>query len=331
VRRTIFSKINELQSLPLSNFFSQNTFPFQKAKMSSKPSTETITDYESPLLAINQEIRRKNLAVAAAASTIPFSDPWEQNERVVLTEGTSVCVCPPRTPRRGPETEECPVCGKKMALAAWGTLKTRLRSPSISYSSSRTDPNLEPQHAQALLEATPQLRILSPASVDFGSSPPRILPFFSETSSPEATAVNSWLDYKASLVRERANHSAAAELASLLWVLAHEMSLEEYGTVESEVFSAVFGLVHADQEKRMAGLAAVDALLEAPSADEEKKAIKFANTLSTSLRKHGDYEFLSAVSKALGHMATTTANVDFVESEVTRALEWLRTDRSDRR
>jgi hypothetical protein len=38
---------------------------------------------------------------------------------------------------------------------------------------------------------------------------------------------------------------------------------------------------------------------------------------------------LSAVSKALGHMAKK--NVDFVESEVTRALEWLRTERSDRR
>lgn len=140
-------------------------------------------------------------------------------------------------------------------------------------------------------------------------------------------------EYQASLIRDRANQLAASELASLLWVLAHEMSLEDYGTVESEVFSAVFGLVHSnDKERRMAGLAAVDALLATPSADEEKKAIKFANTLATGLRAaHGDYEFLSAVSKALGHMAKRTANVDFVESEVTRALEWLRMDRSDRR
>ena len=82
------------------------------------------------------------------------------------------------------------------------------------------------------------------------------------------------------------------------------------------------------------GLAALDALIvvEAPSADEEKKGIKFANALSNGLRSaNGDFEFLSAVSKALGHMALRTANVDFVESEVTRALEWLRTERSDRR
>lgn len=76
----------------------------------------------------------------------------------------------------------------------------------------------------------------------------------------------------------------------------------------------------------------MDALLAAPSADEERKVIQFANTLSQGLRNGaGDFEFLSAVSKALGHMARGSSNVDFVESEITRALEWLRTDRSDRR
>jgi hypothetical protein len=140
-------------------------------------------------------------------------------------------------------------------------------------------------------------------------------------------------DYKISLKRDRANQQAAAELASLLWICAHEVSLEDYGMVENTTFASVFAMVHSrDMDRRMAGVAALDALIDAPSADEEKKAIKFANTLSGSLRSaQGDYEFLSAVSKALGHMATRTANVDFVESEVTRALEWLRTERSDRR
>ena len=142
-------------------------------------------------------------------------------------------------------------------------------------------------------------------------------------------------DYKKSLVRDRANQQAASELASLLFSLFHEMSLEDYGTVESEVFTSVFSLVHDTlKTNRMAGLAALDALIvvEAPSADEEKKGIKFANALSKGLQSaHGDFEFLSAVSKALGHMASRTANVDFVESEVQRALEWLRTERSDRR
>jgi hypothetical protein len=139
-------------------------------------------------------------------------------------------------------------------------------------------------------------------------------------------------DYKSSLKRDKANQQAANELASLLWICAHEMSLEDYGVVESETFTRVFHLIHSvdNLDYRMAGLAALNALIEAPSADEEKKAIKFANTLSGGLRTaHGSYEFLSAAAKALGHMARR--NVDFVESEITRALEWLRTERSDRR
>lgn len=229
-----------------------------------------------------------------------------------------------------------------------------------------------PRHAEELLRVTPQLRILSPASTDMdvagNSSSNNILSFLlphvglentnhkncrhhgqrtlttslssryhhqnsSGFSSVAATSTDG-MDYKSSLERDRANHRAAAELANLLWICAHEMALEDFGVVESETFTAVFKLVHHsdDMNCRMAGLAALDALIDAPSADDEKKAIKFANTLSGGLRSaHGDYEFLSAVSKALGHMATRTANVDFVEAEVSRALEWLRTDRSDRR
>jgi FKBP12-rapamycin complex-associated protein len=111
------------------------------------------------------------------------------------------------------------------------------------------------------------------------------------------------------------------------------MSLEDYGTVENEVFSQVFSMVQSNENtRRMAGVAALDALMDAPSADDEKKAIKFGNNLKYGLQaSHGDYEFLSAVSRALGHMATRAANVDLVESEVTRALEWLGTERSGRR
>lgn len=221
-----------------------------------------------------------------------------------------------------------------------------------------------PHHTAALLLVTPQLRFISAASTDMqgtASSQKHVTHqnllaqiiqaavdrtnsiASGKSGSHNATNVGSSdttnstdgvLDeYQRTLIRDRSNQLAAAELASLLWVLAHEMSLEEYGVVESQVFTAVFALVHAaDPVRRMAGLAAIDALLAAPSADEERKAIKFANTLSNGLRSaHGDFEFLSAVCKALGHMVTRTANVDFVESEVTRALEWLRTDRSDRR
>lgn len=276
---------------------------------------------------------------------------------------------------------QCPTCGKKRPLDSAGFAWTRPRSyPFSTQSASLLDGSIhimsadgadEPQHAAALLQSTPLLRFLSPASTDINGAGNVTSPHLwsmvlaqvtggvvgsSADTHASATSASALLAsarpgakakaardangavggltaYRASLVRDRANHRAAAELASLLWVLAHEMSLEDYGTVESTVFSSVFSLVHeSDKERRMAGLAALDALLGAPSADEEKKAIKFANTLSNGLRAaDGDFEFLSALSKALGHMAERTANVDFVESEVTRALEWLRTERSDRR
>lgn len=76
---------------------------------------------------------------------------------------------------------------------------------------------------------------------------------------------------------------------------------------------------------------AIESLLDVSSSDEEKKAIKFANNLSNSLRASGDYDFLAAATRALGRMAMGSANTDFVEFEVSRALEWLKSDRSDRR
>ena len=279
------------------------------------------------------------------------------------------------------KSSSCVRCGKTIAAAnrnrGFSWTRHRTRSNSFSYLNkeilSVQSGNIHqlpdvPQHAQALLLVTPQLRFISAASTDMQGTargpnlPTNVLAQIIQAAVDRTTgggggtsssssgsgshttnlgssdAMNSSnydiLDeYQRTLIRDRSNQLAAAELASLLWVLAHEMSLEDYGVVESQVFTAVFALVHAtDPVRRMAGLAAIDALLAAPSADEERKAIKFANTLSNGLRSaHGDFEFLSAVCTAVGHMVTRTANVDFVESEVTRALEWLRTERSDRR
>lgn len=354
----------------------------------------------SPLTAIIQDLRRKNVVTAASASgpqmsLLDSSDPWgssegsglDDQEAVTGSFGSTNSSGIKSTPRRHtswaptqhrpspfvnssftrtPENTEYDRPGVHNARSVSGNLVSsqggRMRNMSgegldarnprqLRYNTLFGPSRLErleyPQHARALLRSTPQLRIISPASTDMqgagGSNSTSLLSLI--ISSPSSQGGKSGpndgigssrahtADYGASLVRDRANHQAAAELSSLLWILAHEMSLEDYGAVESEVFTSVFALVHSkENERRMAGLAALDALIDAPSADEEKKAIKFANTLSNGLRSaHGDYEFLSAVSKALGHMATRTANVDFVESEVTRALEWLRTERSDRR
>lgn len=364
----------------------------------------------SPLTRIIQDLRRKNVVTAAAASgpqTLLFDtgDPWGSSESVGLgledphSSGPSafgnVCVCqakygsrkrpswtgmgyarsisfghssPPKllgnqsrrfmrgsvaSESSGEDDGVCPECGRNRATGPQEYHESmmngmRNRNLQVKLSVSRANRLRPPKHADALLQTTPQLRIIRQASTDMqvsGASHSNsllnlLMPTMqlgsqeaSNTSERIKSSHGTTSDYRTSLVRDRVNQQAAAELASLLWILAHEMSLEDYGTVESEVFTSVFSLVHSqDMELRMAGLSALNALIDTPSADDEKKAIKFANTLSNGLRSaQGNYEFLSSVSKALGHMATRTANVDFVESEVSRALEWLRTERSDRR
>ena len=210
-------------------------------------------------------------------------------------------------------------------------------------------------HVENLLCSTPHLRHLSAASVDmegrgtFSTSRnflSHLLPsvqsssggssadsMATSTSSKKSKGATSYMaDYGISVAQSRANRQTAMDLASFVRVLTHEMN-EEFASVENEIFTSIFALVHStDNHKRIAGVAALDALIGVASSDEEKKAIKFANNLSNGLRANNvDYEFLNAVSQALGRMAMGATNVDYVEFEITRALEWLRTERSDRR
>jgi hypothetical protein len=144
-----------------------------------------------------------------------------------------------------------------------------------------------PQHALHLLQDTPQFRFVSPQSTDMNggsggigdghhhfsrhyamlqrvllrqdkSKDYTLMSGGPSSKNSASLAATSGSDYHQTLVRERANQRAASELASLLWTLAHEMSLEGYGGVESQVLTAVFALVHdaSSQENRMAGLAA---------------------------------------------------------------------------
>eukprot|EP00956_Cyclotella_meneghiniana_P005863 scaffold7678_cov94-Cyclotella_meneghiniana.AAC.3 len=142
------------------------------------------------------------------------------------------------------------------------------------------------------------------------------------------------VDYPTSVLRQQANNRASLELASFLRILSNEMSHDKFITVESEVYSTIFSLVHSktDRAERLAGVTALDALLSVPSFDQDKKTIRFGNNLSNGLKAStADYEFLHAVSRALGKMACSAANVDRVEFEIGRSLEWLRSDRGDHR
>lgn len=200
-------------------------------------------------------------------------------------------------------------------------------------------------HAENLIACAPHLRHISPASTDMqgnGSSSRNPIAAFimqqkrsgegtAETGKSRAAAMS---DYQNCVARKLANRRIALELATFVQVLANEMSLEEFTVAEGEIFSEILLFMHSnDNNKRLAGVAALDALIGATSADEEKKITKVAKNLSDSLFKASnvDYEFLSEVTNALGKMALGASNVDYVESVVKRVPEWLKRDRSDRR
>ena len=192
---------------------------------------------------------------------------------------------------------------------------------------SSTQPSLqEPRHTQALIEIAPHYRLIDD---DIFVRPNAVLHFMrADTGKNIPKAHYQYATW------HRENIKAASELAVLMTTLSHEVTLEEYAEIEAKVFRSIFKLVHHGETilHKMAGIAALDAVMDCPSAEEEKKTIKFANILSSSLRNgRGNFDFLSAVCKALGHMATQASNVDFVENEIMSSLERLRNGRSDRR
>lgn len=334
-------------------------------------------EFVSPLTALHQSIRRRYPVAAAAAATLRGA--VDENESSLDNATELIQDNSHNTPLGVPiRRTSCKRFNRRSISGLQGA------KPLLQF----FNPGellQQPSHADALLESTPHLRLISAASANLlmdghlhhpsmkrgrkmlsGNhlSCPRIIPLLETKgdvlaqcpSSLNSSSTRSGLincpasieddegdddDYEAAQLRHRINCRAANELASLLWVLAHEMTLEEYGTIESNVFSDLFTLIHSSpstlvgigvdpRQSRLAGLAGLEALLGTPSADDERKSIKFANILSISLRDT-HYDVLTEVSRALGRMASRSANVDVVESEVTRALEWLSADRSDRR
>jgi Domain of unknown function (DUF3385) len=66
-------------------------------------------------------------------------------------------------------------------------------------------------------------------------------------------------------------------------------------------------------------------LIDCTSAAAESKVIKFSNTIAAVLKGNTDFSVIELVADALGYMArhSPVSHVDYVESELNRALEWL--------
>ena len=66
-------------------------------------------------------------------------------------------------------------------------------------------------------------------------------------------------------------------------------------------------------------------LIDCTSAAAESKVIKFVNTIAAVLKGNTDFSIIELIADALGYMArhSPVSHVDYVESELNRALEWL--------
>ena len=214
-------------------------------------------------------------------------------------------------------------------------------------------------HARNLLACTPHLRCFSEASVKMQctgtmyyktSSNPiiKLLNQFhhysmvgmdTSSSSPSNNNVMnnaytaSMADYESCIIRDRTNMIVAKELASFVRNISYEMSTEEFTEVEDEIFELVLTLLHSEAcSQRLAGVAAMDALIDAPSEDEEKKYTKFVSNLTLAMEaRNVDFAYLSGLTRALGKIFLASTNADFVEEEVPVVMEWLKNERSDRR
>ena len=78
---------------------------------------------------------------------------------------------------------------------------------------------------------------------------------------------------------------------------------------------------------------AIKELIECTSAAAETKVIKFSNTLANVLKVNTDFNLIELVAYAFGHMARNRpiSQVDFVECEFNRALEWLKYEQPHRK
>jgi Domain of unknown function (DUF3385) len=88
----------------------------------------------------------------------------------------------------------------------------------------------------------------------------------------------------------------------------------------------IFSFVHDDAlVVKRGGILAMRELIDCTSAAAESKVIKFANTIAAVLKGNTDFSVIELVADALGYMArhSPVSHVDYVESELNRALEWL--------
>lgn len=94
----------------------------------------------------------------------------------------------------------------------------------------------------------------------------------------------------------------------------------------SHAIQNVFSLLYNDSiEGKKGGVLAIRELINCPSAIPDAKTAKFSNVLSIALDTNTHFELLISIAEVIGYIAkyTPVPLVDFIEAELSRALEWL--------
>lgn len=88
----------------------------------------------------------------------------------------------------------------------------------------------------------------------------------------------------------------------------------------------IFSLLYNESiEGKKGSVLAIRELINCPSAIPDAKTAKFSQVLSIALNTNTHFELLESIAGVLGYIAkhTPVPLVDFIEAELSRALEWL--------
>ncbi|KAF9116461.1 phosphatidylinositol kinase- protein kinase tor1 [Mortierella sp. AM989] len=139
-------------------------------------------------------------------------------------------------------------------------------------------------------------------------------------------------DLKASLQNEKAMNLNTLKLKEYVTLTTRELSGEDLMKFYGEVNSIIRTLVQSvDNDDRLCGALIIDNLIGVEDEDNPAQETRFANYLRQLFPS--DVPTMTVAARALGKLAQQRGpyTTDFVEFELTRAIEWMAGDRQEAR
>ncbi|KAG0362437.1 phosphatidylinositol kinase- protein kinase tor1 [Gamsiella multidivaricata] len=139
-------------------------------------------------------------------------------------------------------------------------------------------------------------------------------------------------DLKASLHREKARNLSTQNLRNYVTLTSRELSGEDLTKFYQEINGIIRTLVGSiDNDDKLCGALIIDNLIGIEDEDNTAQETRFANYLRQLFPS--DVPTMTVAARALGKLAQQGGpfTADFVEFELTRAIEWLAGDRQEAR